>query len=45
MKRYPDHPVAAEALFVLGSNQPKYWKQAIAQFPTHPRTLEIVRPC
>jgi len=29
---------------VLGSNQPKYWKQAIAQFPTHPRTLEIVRP-
>jgi soluble lytic murein transglycosylase len=43
LKRYPDHPVAAEALFVLGSNQPKYWKQAIAQFPTHPRTLEIVR--
>jgi len=36
LKRYPDHPVAAEALFVLGSNQPKYWKQAIAQFPTHP---------
>jgi len=42
LKRYPDHP-AAEALFVLGRNQPKYWKQAIAQFPAHPRTLEIVR--
>jgi len=36
LKRYPDHPVAAEALFVLGRNQPKYWKQAIAQFPAHP---------
>ena len=43
LKRYPDHPVAAEALFVLGRNQPKYWQQAIRQFPSHPRTLEIVR--
>ena len=43
LKRYPNHPVAAQALFVLGRNQPKYWKQAIAQFPAHPRTLEIVR--
>lgn len=43
LKRYPDHPVAAEALFVLGRNDPKYWESASAQFPAHPRTLEIAR--
>lgn len=43
IKRYPDNPVAAEALFVLGRNEPKYWEQAIAQFPAYPRTLEIAR--
>jgi soluble lytic murein transglycosylase len=43
LKRYPDSPVAAEALFVLGRNQPQYWQRAIAQFPSHPRTIEIVR--
>jgi len=32
LKRYPDHPAAAEALFVLGRNQPKYWKQATRNF-------------
>jgi len=44
LKRYPDHPVAAEALFVLGSNQPKYWKQAIAQFhhPSHPGNRSLL---
>jgi len=41
--RYPKQPVAAQALFVLGRTKPKYWEQAIAQFPAHPRTLEIVR--
>ncbi len=41
LKRYPDNPVAAEALFVLGRNEPKYWQQAIAQFPSHPRSIEI----
>jgi soluble lytic murein transglycosylase len=40
---HPDNPVAAEALFVLGHTDSKYWDQAIAQFPSHPRTLEIVR--
>ena len=43
LKRYPDNPVVAEVLFGLGRNQPKYWQQAIEQFPSHPRTLEIVR--
>lgn len=41
LKRHPEHPVATEALFVLGRNNPEYWQRAIAQFPTHPRTLEI----
>lgn len=43
LKRYPNHPVAAEALFVLGRTEAKYWLQAIAQFPSHPRTLEAAR--
>jgi len=33
---YSDSPFAAEALFALGR-----WDEAIAQFPAHPRTLEI----
>jgi soluble lytic murein transglycosylase len=41
LKRYPDHPVAAEALFNLGKTNPAYWDQAIAQFPAHPRSVEI----
>jgi soluble lytic murein transglycosylase len=40
---YPKQPVAAQALFVLGRTEPKYWEQAIAQFPSHPSTLEIIR--
>lgn len=33
---YPDSPLAAEALFALGR-----WDEAIAQFPAHPRALDI----
>ncbi|MGB3493576.1 MAG: transglycosylase SLT domain-containing protein [Elainellaceae cyanobacterium] len=33
---YPDSPIAAEGLFALGQ-----WDEAIAQFPGHPRTLDI----
>lgn len=43
LQRYPRHPVAAEALFVLGRTEPKYWLQAVSQFPSHPRTIEIAR--
>lgn len=43
LKRYPDSPVAAEALYALGRTQPRYWDQAIAQFPAHPRTVEIAQ--
>jgi soluble lytic murein transglycosylase len=42
-QRYPDNPVAVEALFALGKTQPESWDQAIARFPSHPRTLEIVQ--
>jgi len=43
LKRYPKDPVAAEALFTLGKANPQYWDQAIAQFPAHPRTIEIAQ--
>jgi len=43
LETYPNDPVAAHALYALGESNPDYWQQAIAQFPTHPRTLEIAR--
>ncbi|HEY9668723.1 MAG TPA: transglycosylase SLT domain-containing protein [Coleofasciculaceae cyanobacterium] len=41
--KYPEQPVAAEALYVLGKSNPEYWDRAIAKFPAHPRTHEIIR--
>ncbi|MGL5081765.1 MAG: transglycosylase SLT domain-containing protein [Microcoleaceae cyanobacterium] len=43
VQRYPNHPVAAEALYVLGKTKPEHWDQAIAKFPAHPRTVEIAQ--
>ena len=43
LKNYSNQPVAAEALYVLGKSNPEYWNQAIAKFPAHPRTQEIIR--
>ncbi|MGI0486005.1 transglycosylase SLT domain-containing protein [Pantanalinema rosaneae CENA516] len=43
LEQHPQAPVTAEALYALGRNEPKYWDQAIAQFPAHPRTIEIVQ--
>ncbi len=43
LNNYGNDPVAAYALLALGQTNPKYWDQAIAQFPSHPSTLEIVR--
>lgn len=43
LQQYPDNPVAAEALFALGKTAPQYWDEAIAQFPAHPRTIEIAQ--
>lgn len=42
LKNYP-MPVAAEALYALGKADGKYWQDAIAKFPSHPRTQEIIR--
>lgn len=43
LKRYPDSPVAAEALWALGKMNPKDWEQVIAKFPGHPRVIDIAR--
>lgn len=41
IEKYPNSPVAADALFKLGNYEPQYWQQAITSFPTHPRTHDI----
>lgn len=43
VQRHPQDAATAEALFILGRNNPKYWDQALAQFPSHPRTVEIAK--
>lgn len=43
LQLYPQHPVAAEALYALGRSDPQQWDKLIAEFPGHPRTIEIVR--
>ncbi|MEB3359695.1 MAG: transglycosylase SLT domain-containing protein [Synechococcales bacterium] len=43
LEKFPDHPVAAEALYVLGQTNEQYWDEAIARFPTHPRSLLIAK--
>ncbi|CAD5936405.1 Soluble lytic murein transglycosylase [Planktothrix tepida] len=43
LANYGDQPVVVEALFALGKTNPQYWDQAIAKFPSHPRTLEIAQ--
>ena len=43
LKNYPSDPVAAEALYVLGKSKPEYWKQAVTEFPAHPRSVEIAQ--
>lgn len=43
LKNYGEQPIAAEALFALGKTKPEYWDQAIAKFPSHPRTIEIAQ--
>lgn len=43
VKRFPEDPTVAEALYVLGKDNPEYWDRAIAEFPAHPRTIEIAQ--
>ena len=38
-----DSPAVAEALYLLGQSNQAYWQEAIAKFPQHPRTHEIIR--
>jgi len=43
LENYSDQPTAAEALYGLGKTNPEYWEQAIANYPHHPRTQQMVR--
>jgi soluble lytic murein transglycosylase len=43
LKDYPKNPVAADALAALGHDNPRYGDQAIAQFPAHPSTIDLVQ--
>lgn len=43
VKQHPSDPTAAEALYELGKTNPAFWDQAIAQFPAHPRSVEIAQ--
>ena len=39
---YKGTPIEPEALYRLGTFDPKYWEQAIAKYPYHPLTWEII---
>lgn len=41
IKEYPKQPAAAKALYLIGL--PEYQDKAIAEFPSHPLTWEIIR--
>ncbi len=43
LKHYPDSAVSVEALSALGKTDLKDWERVIAKFPSHPRTLKMVR--
>lgn len=41
VEQYGDQPVVAEALFHLGRSNPQYQDQLLAEFPAHPRSVEV----
>ncbi len=43
LKRFPDQPEAAQALYALGKRQPQNWDQLIAKFPADPRAVEVAQ--
>ena len=43
VQTHPDSPAVAEALYLLGQSNQAYWQDAIAKFPQHPRTHQIIR--
>lgn len=40
---YPQEPVIVKALYDLGKTDAQYWDQAIAKFPYHPLTAQMIR--
>lgn len=43
VRSYPQSPLVVEAWYLLGQTDEKYWDLAVSQFPSHPRTLEILQ--
>lgn len=43
VKNHRQHPLVVEGLFELGKVDGKYWDQAIADFPAHPLTKEMIK--
>ena len=43
LSKYPQSPANAEGLYFLGKSNSAYWQEAIAKFPAHPRTHQIIR--
>jgi soluble lytic murein transglycosylase len=41
LQEYSDSPVVANALYALGKENSQYWDRAIAEFPSHPRSVDI----
>ncbi len=42
VEKYPDSPAVADAFYFLGQENYDYWDQAIAKFPQHHRTHQII---
>jgi soluble lytic murein transglycosylase len=43
IKNHPQSPIAAEAMFTLGKEDPNIEEKAIEQFPSHPLSLAAIR--
>ncbi|MGL5033782.1 MAG: transglycosylase SLT domain-containing protein [Microcystaceae cyanobacterium] len=42
LTKHSQSSVKVDALYELGKSDPKYWQEAIADYPHHPRTLDIL---
>ena len=43
IQQYPKDPSAAEALALLGQQDKKYQEQLLAQFPAHPKAIDLAK--
>jgi soluble lytic murein transglycosylase len=41
IEQFPQSAAAGDAYYALGKTEPRYWDQAIATLPAHPRTVDI----